>query len=241
MNRNILHKQLAQRLEDLVERHQELQQHDATVPHVEINDFLSEIRTVYELALSLHHTNAISSMEMLELTVAERFNGMPPEPEKIEEVKKPFSPPQTTEELLVNTINHAIAGQQEHTAKTHAEIHDLFEPTESIANQFHESVTLAEVVADKAAESRIAETLKHAPIADLQHAIGINERFYYIQHLFNGNAGGFHLSIEKLNELKTNDAAMNYIKSELAPKHSWDFSSQAVRNFLELIERRYIA
>lgn len=243
MNRNILHKQLSQRLEDLVERHQEMLQHASAVPHAEINDFLSEIRIVYELALSLHHSNAISSMEMLEMAVAERFNGQAVATE-LQEEKKPEVAAKSTEEILVDAINRTASGHQSTPSHAHpspTEIHDLFEPAESIANQYHESVTLAEIVAEKSSEARIAETLKHAPIADLQHAIGINERFYYIQHLFHGNAGGFHLSIEKLNSMTTFDAAMDHIKKEIAPKHSWDFSSHAVRNFLELLERRYIA
>jgi hypothetical protein len=243
MNRSILHKQLSQRLEDLAERHQEMLKHTGSVPHQDINDFLNEIRTVYELALSLHHSNAISSMEQLEIAVAERY-----QEGKTEVANETIQAPQkkvatTTDEILVNAINRTIEAQQAavHHATSGTEIHDLFDPGERIADQFHETVTLAEVVGEKATESRIAETLQHTPIKDLQHAIGINERFYYIQHLFHGNAGGFHLCVEKLNSQQTLADAMSCIKSEFAPKHSWDFQTQPVKNFIELIERRYIA
>jgi hypothetical protein len=226
MNRSILHKQLSQRLEDLTERHEEMLKHAGAVPHQDIHDFLNEIRTIYELALSLHHSNAISSMEQLEIAVAERYQDDNKEVanETIQATEKKVI---TTDEILVNTINRAMEAVQatEHHTASSTEIHDLFDPGERIADQFHETVTLAEVVGEQAAESRIAETLQHTPIKDLQHAIGINERFYYIQHLFHGNAGGFHLCVEKLNSQKTLADAMSCIKSEFAPKHSWDFQT----------------
>ncbi|MFM7217674.1 MAG: hypothetical protein ACKO1U_06625 [Bacteroidota bacterium] len=241
MNRQILHNQLRHRLDDLVEKHQELAARPDSIPSGEMNQFLADIRLVYELSLALHHQNAIRSMDDLELAIAQRFSG-----EVKQEDPQPAPPPEpmphSIEQVMVDAIN-LTEEEKVQTVKPSlritGDVQALFEAQESIADQFKESVTLAETMAPKSSQPRISE--KHKHITDLTTAIGINERFYYIQHLFAGNAGVYHLTLERLNKENDRDAAMTYLNSEVAGKYGWDSSAQAVRNFMELVERRFNA
>ncbi|MFM9027058.1 MAG: hypothetical protein ACKOQ6_03580 [Bacteroidota bacterium] len=241
MNRSILHTQIRHRLDDLAEKHQELASRQEAIPATEMNQFLAEIKLVYELALSLHHHNALKSMEDLELAIASRFTEKGENVQSETVTETPSA--KTMDEVLVDSINKVEESKNSvlpTPMKITGEIHDKFEHSTSIAEQYKEPVTLAESVASKQSTARLAETIKHARINDLLSAIGINERFYYIQHLFGGNAGIYHITLEKLNKESNHKAALSYLETEVAPKFGWDMTSQAVINFKELIERKFL-
>jgi hypothetical protein len=84
--------------------------------------------------------------------------------------------------------------------------------------------------------------LKHEKgrIEDLKKAIGINKRFLFINELFKGKADEFNSSIDKLNQFEEAIEAYEFVQRELARKHQWDFESEAVAEFLELVERRFM-
>lgn len=242
MNRSILHTQLRHRLDDLVEKHAEFAKRQDSIPSAEMNQFLAEIKLVYELALSLHHHNSIQSMEDLEMAIASRFEGKDVTEETVTTADV-ANESRTMDELMIDAINRKeeeknrlVAGQ----LKISGEVHDLFKPSPTIADSFKESATLADTVVTTGSTARISETLKHTRINDLLTAIGINERFYYIQHLFGGNAGVYHLTLERLNKESHRQQAIDYINKEIASKYNWDMSSQAVKNFLELVERKFL-
>jgi hypothetical protein len=243
MNRQTLHNQLQHRLEDLMEKHQELMQRTPSIPHHEMTEFLQEIRVAYELALSIHQQNAIQSMDDLDMAVAAHYSGQGPVPE-VAATPAVQHHPANSEELMVDAI-HRVEEQKlpigKLPKKMAGELNEQFEETATVAQQFRESATLAEMIAQRTGSSRVADSLQHAPIRDLKSAIGINERFYFIQHLFNGDAATFYATVEKLNSSNSLEAAMEYLDTEIVGVYSWNTANENVRHFVELIERRFIA
>jgi hypothetical protein len=101
--------------------------------------------------------------------------------------------------------------------------------------------------------SPLAATLRHTaqggatPLAErgapkvtsLREAISINQRFSFINELFNGENMEYHAAIQHLDSLPTADAAMAYVRQELANSHDWGRKEEHVGKLLKLIERKF--
>ncbi len=107
--------------------------------------------------------------------------------------------------------------------------------------------------ATQPATPHLAETLRHsaqgsaAPLAErsapkvasLRDAISINQRFSFINELFGGENMEYHAAIQHLDTLPTADAALAYVRQELAQKYDWSRKEEHVGKLLKLIERKF--
>lgn len=98
---------------------------------------------------------------------------------------------------------------------------------------------------DRIAKGNTKETLadKHAkkPIESLEKSIGINQKFSFIKHLFNGNKTAYSEAIEKLNSCASFLVADDFIQNQLKKTYEWNDETVQVIKFTELVERRYLA
>lgn len=77
------------------------------------------------------------------------------------------------------------------------------------------------------------------PVADLRKAIAINDRFRFVNELFRGDAEAFSQALLTLNRFGHFAEAAQWLESYLRPLGKWDRENPAVRDFLQLLERRY--
>lgn len=75
------------------------------------------------------------------------------------------------------------------------------------------------------------------PITDLKTAIGINEKFQFINELFDGNMQEYNIAIGQLDGMENFHEATIYL-SNLKDVYKWKEETLVMANFLELIERR---
>lgn len=85
----------------------------------------------------------------------------------------------------------------------------------------------------------LAQKLSKKPISSIIEAIGLNQKFLFMNELFEGENTSYKEAIEQLNNFSNFDDANNYVKS-LQEKHSWELESNTVKEFLDLVERRYL-
>jgi hypothetical protein len=85
----------------------------------------------------------------------------------------------------------------------------------------------------------VKDDLVLEPIKDLRSAIGINDKFQFIQELFGGDEKSFEVGIKTINAFKIFPEAQFYIKRELREKNNWDEESNVVKQFDQLIKRRF--
>jgi hypothetical protein len=85
-----------------------------------------------------------------------------------------------------------------------------------------------------------AQSLQEMPITDLRKAIGVNDRFRYISELFRGDEAMFDRSIKTINDFKALREAEIWIRRELKIKLSWNDSNPIVKQFENLVKRRFI-
>ena len=85
----------------------------------------------------------------------------------------------------------------------------------------------------------LSDTLKDAPIRDLKKAIGINDRFLFVRELFRGDETMYERSIKTINGFSILPEAEYWIRRELKLKLAWNDQDEAVRQFDQLIKRRF--
>jgi hypothetical protein len=143
-------------------------------------------------------------------------------PKKVEPFKLNFAPRQN--DLTKNQIS-------------------LIDSIEEINKQQKESCvtkTLHDKLVDKVEVSTLAEKMERLPIGDLKKAIGLNQKFLFINELFNKDQDVFESSLSTLNNFSSVIEADNFINNNLKARFNWDTSNENVKEFFELVERRYL-
>lgn len=87
-------------------------------------------------------------------------------------------------------------------------------------------------------DASIAARMQRKPISDLRSAIGINEKFLFINELFKGNMQQYNKTLDELNDFKSLQGAQTYLL-ELKVEYQWDEDSQAFIKLREFVERRF--
>jgi hypothetical protein len=115
-----------------------------------------------------------------------------------------------------------------------------------------EAPLYAKLKATQPSTSHLADTLRGAAsgahslaergapkVVTLREAISINQRFSFINELFNGENMEYHAAIQHLDTLPDADAATAYVQQELATSHDWGLKQEHVGKLLKLIERKF--
>lgn len=98
--------------------------------------------------------------------------------------------------------------------------------------------TLGDIL-EKAEDNSLAARLQRKPVSDLISAIGINDKFLFLNELFGGSMEKYNKSIRSLNSFSTLLGAKTYL-SELQIEFQWDVNSDAYKKLSDLIERRFM-
>jgi outer membrane biosynthesis protein TonB len=143
-------------------------------------------------------------------------SGKPVQKEKDESIGWLFNP----------TVNAPTLEQQE--KKEIYELNDIMVGGEESLN-------------DKLKEEKleVAAALHSAAVKDLKRAIGINDRYLYINELFRGDENMYERSLKTINGFSIYPEAQYWIQRELKVKLGWNERSEAVRLFDQLVIRRF--
>jgi hypothetical protein len=132
----------------------------------------------------------------------------------------------------------------------------LFNPLEEIPTLLHQRIEnhTNQLAANNDANSQLSindklkqeshavlEQLNNEPIKDLKKAISINERFLFISELFNGDEAMYDRSIKTINAFSIYPEAEYWIRRELKVKFAWEEKSNTVKQFNQLVKRRFSA
>ncbi|MDQ6904572.1 MAG: hypothetical protein M3139_16390 [Bacteroidota bacterium] len=85
----------------------------------------------------------------------------------------------------------------------------------------------------------LSEKLTDAPIKDLKKAIGVNDRFLFINELFRGDEAMYERSIKTIQNFSILPEAEYWIRRELKVKIGWLDSDPIVKQFDQLVRRRF--
>lgn len=91
----------------------------------------------------------------------------------------------------------------------------------------------------KQAKVELSDTLQETPIKDLKKGIGLNDRFLFINELFRGDETMYERSIKTINGFTILPEAEYWIRRELKLKLGWDEKNATVKQFDQLVRRRF--
>lgn len=91
----------------------------------------------------------------------------------------------------------------------------------------------------KQGKTELVEVLKESPIKDLRKAIGINDRFLFINELFRGDESMYERCIKTINSFHIYAEAEYWISRELKVKLGWNNELPVVQHFDQLVKRRF--
>lgn len=116
---------------------------------------------------------------------------------------------------------------------------DLF-GAQTIADKYRdEKQSLNDQINKEKDDKSIAAKLLLKPIKDLKSAIGINDKFKFMNELFEGNMNEYNQAIDALNNFSSELEAMECLDS-LFLVYKWKNDSDAYTEFRNYIIRRYI-
>ena len=87
-------------------------------------------------------------------------------------------------------------------------------------------------------DNTLAAKLQQKPINELRTAIGINDKFLFVNELFGGSMEKYNRSIENLDDMKTLNGTLIYL-NELKVELQWNSSNEAYQKLLNLIHRKF--
>lgn len=111
----------------------------------------------------------------------------------------------------------------------------------NVVKEVNEIMGQQESLNDKLKENRteVMHAIKDSPIRDLRKAIGINDRFVFINELFRGDEPMYERSIKTINSFNIYSEAEYWMNRELKIKLGWDDTRENVRHFYQLVKRRF--
>jgi hypothetical protein len=89
-------------------------------------------------------------------------------------------------------------------------------------------------------ENTVAERLRRTPIEDLRKAIGLNQKFQFINDLFSGDSTRYNLLIDEVNSAPSLDDAMALLGHANDRLDSPDEDDKVAQTLVQLVERRFL-
>lgn len=90
-------------------------------------------------------------------------------------------------------------------------------------------------------QTELAEKLGESPIKDLRNAIGINDKFQFIQELFQGDKDMYDRSITTINSFATQQEALFWMQRELKARLNWQEENEVMKSFYGIVKKRFSA
>ncbi|MGE7778214.1 hypothetical protein ACQKLP_26090 [Chitinophaga sp. NPDC101104] len=85
----------------------------------------------------------------------------------------------------------------------------------------------------------VGEKIGSMGVPDLKSAIGINDKFQFMQELFRGDKDHYERSVKTINECQSLQEAEYWIERELKIKLGWDESDAVAQHFYSLVRKRF--
>jgi len=140
-------------------------------------------------------------------------------------------------------------------AKSEEKLGWLFDPIATIPTLAHQDVQQVKEVFEinekllpenhdlndrlKENKTEVASFLQASPVKDLKKAIGINDRYLFINELFRGDEDRYERSIKTINGFSIYVEAEYWIQRELIVKIGWNENAENVQTFIQLVKRRF--
>ncbi|MBN2212997.1 MAG: hypothetical protein JW723_02030 [Bacteroidales bacterium] len=213
------------------------------IPAVDLDLVLDKTRNIYEVLLLLKKAVAGSSPGPTEPpkkvkaeSLPEEMHSSNPEEPHLSKGEKTRKESDGGQDIMEPETPRSIDSKE--TPDTPDKIKEPDEDTPRIlSDRFKKQTTsLNENMIQSKGIYDLSTRLQTKPISNIQNAIGLNDKFLFINELFDGETDKYNQTIEILNNATHFNEAYNY----LVEKFQWDMDSEPVQKILDLIRRKLI-
>lgn len=99
--------------------------------------------------------------------------------------------------------------------------------------------TLNDAFKNQNQPTNLAERFRNAKVANLRAAISLNQKFQFINKLFDGDSFAFNEALDRLEKSQSYEEVRFLIHNEYGQRYAWDFSQEDTKSFMDLIERKF--
>ncbi len=169
--------------------------------------------------------------------VVESVNVIEEEIENVEksEPKEDILPTEETKEVVVS-VTEELKEEVIESLSPPEEKKEEIKVKKKVDKIEEETQTLFDFIEEKPS---IQDKFNHLKIDDIRKAIGINEKFRFINELFKGDMNDYNDVVDKLNSLNAITEAEKYLLTYKI-RYEWDEDMDAYKEFMEIVERRYL-
>mgnify|MGYP001817037986 FL=1 len=200
---------------------------------IERDILLEKIRKAYEIAGKIPESQPIKINPVSEVQVE------PNQPEETLSMvdPQPADDPAESESHESEPVSEKRAeefsrSKQQSTPATLFDISNE-ETSQEPASSVHERIS------DQGGDVSLEEKLKKNPVEDLKKSIGINEKFSFINELFEGDLNSYNDTIDQLNSCEDLNTAKELLL-RTAQELSWEEDSETMGKLSDLVERRFV-
>ncbi|MBL0340665.1 MAG: hypothetical protein IPP71_06935 [Bacteroidetes bacterium] len=122
-----------------------------------------------------------------------------------------------------------------------ANMASLFDDAPTIAEKFQPTKSLRDKISAATEDNSLAVKLQKNPVSDLRKSIGINEKFAFINELFDGDLNSYNEAIDLLNSSNGIQHAIEVLQTNLSEKYNWNGDNDAFLKLRDLVDRRFTA
>jgi len=253
-----------QRIETLVEKLQQQLKEQADVNQLLLTVHMLQHELVHEKNADIENESTAVKISM-PFSLAVPKNIYAPshvEIEKVEVKQQPIEQEKIIEVLQIDEaeleeikrnadVRQKVASQNKHHVMfgTH---HDHDEEIPTLIHQNGASKNMVREINEtavaekpslneklKESKTEVAEMLIDTPVKDIKKAIGVNDRFVFINELFRGDEVTYERSIKTINSFDIWPEAEYWIRRELKLKLSWQDNNDIVKQFDQVVKRRF--
>jgi hypothetical protein len=174
------------------------------------------------------------------------FTAVTSEPIRKEEMSDvPVEIPGTThsnismDKLMADISKMETASEINYIKKSNSDIHEMFESAQTVAHNFEDHVTLADRIAKTQTSHSVSDHLHKIPVKDIKAAIGLNEKFQFINQLFNGDSQKYNASVDHLNSCGSSNRAQEFMNT-ISQEYNWEKQPSIASLFMDIVERRFL-
>lgn len=120
-----------------------------------------------------------------------------------------------------------------------APLPDLFGSAPTLAEKYQaEKKSVNDQLAANGNDNSLGNRMQQSQIGDLKSAIGINDKFLFINELFKGDLAGYNRAIENLNACQLRQEALDKLNT-MRTQFNWSENSTSLARLNEFLKRRY--
>lgn len=214
---------------------------DSEIANIELDITLEKIRKLYDTILTIKE----SKKEKTSGIVVEQKKTLITEIKK-EEVEEEHPKNHYSTEIANGEIIFEVETEEKDKTGLSEDEEEVQDETDPV-NLFSETATInpdkiEESVIDRFSEKdqdeSIADKMQKDKITDLKNAIGINEKFYFINELFNGNMKDYNEAIEHLDKSSSLEEAKQIIENQKTAG-GWEEESEGLIQLMDFVERKF--